>query len=126
MFHQKNRIDKLNQPMSIGGEARLGATSSKWVSVATGILIAVAGFVFHLNLEMRLERLEVFDQHNVMFDADPNDVLFSFTHGGGPDENYRRGLVHPLENFFLVPIRAFVKALSIISPDELDKVNLRR
>ena len=131
-LNSRSRLDKLDQPMSLGGKARSGTISSKWISIAVGLMIAVVAYTFHLSLELRLDRLEVFDQNNVIFDADPNEVLSSLADGGliafaGPNWDHRRGLVHPnLGNFFAIPIRAFAKSLFIISPDELDEWYLRR
>ncbi|UCE07115.1 MAG: hypothetical protein JSW07_03505, partial [bacterium] len=116
--------------MSIGREARLTPTSLKWVSVAVGLLIAVVGFLCHLNLELKFERLEVYNQYNVFFDADPNVVLYSFANLGdvpNKDPYYRRQLAHPnVVGFFSVPIRALVKVLSTIFPNKFDERYLQR
>ena len=76
-----------------------------------------------------MERLGVFNQLNIMFDADPQEVLYSIAHGGGggSQADYRRGLIHPnMGNFFTVPIRALVETLSVLLHGDLDKRDLRR
>ncbi len=101
--------------------------ASTWVVIGVGLFIAAAGFAFHLNLELRLDKLEVFNQNNILFDADPNEVLPSFFHGKGPNEDFRRGLIHPnLGNFFTVPIRGLANTASLVFPGEIDPTHFRR
>jgi hypothetical protein len=119
--------DKPDPSMSIGSETLPSAASSKWIAFALGVLIAIAGFMFHWSLELRLEKLEVLNQYSVFFESDPNDVLSTFACWGLDNVVYRRGFIHAnLGTFFGVPIKAFGKTFSIISHGKVDRSNLQR
>jgi hypothetical protein len=106
--------DELTPPTTVeGGRRTLNAwrawPGSTWTalrrSIGTAVLIAVAGFAGHLALELTLHRLHVFDQHNVLFDADPNEAIDVFARGGYT-YGHRQGMVHPaLRVFFTAPIK---------------------
>jgi hypothetical protein len=127
--NNKGRQDMLEQPMRMDGEVRHRTNASKRISIAVGLLIVVAGFAFNLNLELKMRKLGVFNQLNIMFDADPGEVLLSIADGGGGGyyTEYRRGIMHPnMGNFFTVPIRALVDIRSMIIHDNIDKRDLRQ
>jgi len=101
-----------------------GSANQKSSSIIVGLLISIMGFLLHWNLELKLERFGVFQQYNVLFDADPNVVLHSFTNLGDEpniDLYYMRQLAHPnVPTFFAAPIRVLSKGLTIVSPGKFD------
>ncbi|MDH4037479.1 MAG: hypothetical protein OEX18_05925 [Candidatus Krumholzibacteria bacterium] len=74
------------------------------------LVFALASFAFHYALERRLDRLEVFEQYNVVFQADPNDRISAMSHGWGSSG---RNVAHPNLATFTSPfVRAIAMALT--------------
>ncbi|MEO8482739.1 MAG: hypothetical protein ABI634_11050 [Acidobacteriota bacterium] len=104
---------------------RVGArpSPSRRFVVAMGLLMALGAFVIHLALEREFARLQVFSQANVLFDADPNEVLDTLATGGGG----RQGFIHPgIRVFFTAPIKVAALAISKVSAGTSDTSYWRR
>jgi len=101
-----------------------GSANQKSSALIVGLLISVMGFLFHWNLELKLERFGVYQQYNVLFDADPNVVWHSFSDLGDEphtDLYYQRQVAHPnVSAFFAAPIRALAKVLTIVFPGKFE------
>ncbi len=81
----------------------------KWLIFANIMILVVCSFFINYYLEKKLDHLQVFSQHNVMFDADPSFRLKNFQYGLGPGGHE---WVHPnLSNFVHPPIRALASVL---------------
>lgn len=106
------------------GKLFFGLTKQKLSAMGVGLSIAVVGFLFHWNLELKLERSGVYQQYNVLFDADPNVVWHSFVDLGDEpnmDLYYQRQFAHPnVTAFFAAPIRALSKVLTRVLPGPFD------
>ncbi len=80
------------------------------------LLIAIIAFALHAALAIRLNSYGVFDQYNVIFDADPNEEKSWFAHGYSLG-----GFNHPLlPYFFSIPIRviaAIASKLGVINEE---------
>jgi hypothetical protein len=90
------------------------AGSSRIVA-AVALLIALSGFLGHLHVARLLDRLHVFDQANVLFDADPDEVLDTLAAGGYTiDLGGRHGFIHPgIRIFLTAPIKVAAFVLSV-------------
>lgn len=99
--------------------AALDGLRSRRFLASIALLIAVGGFLTHLTIERRLNRLHVFDQANLLFDADPNEVLDTLAAGGYlVDLGDRQGFIHPGMRLFLTaPIKAAALAIATVSAD---------
>ena len=99
--------------------------ASKRMSIAIGIAISIICFSFHIMLASKLDSLKVFDQFNVLFEADPNAVLPAFTDAPS-DPNARPPLVHAnLREFIGAPVRLIANIISIFSFSTVDSAKLR-
>lgn len=95
------------------------------MSIAIGIAISIICFSFHIMLASKLDSLKVFDQFNVLFEADPNAVLPAFTDAPS-DPNARPPLVHAnLREFIGAPVRLIANIISIFSFSTVDSAKLR-
>jgi hypothetical protein len=75
-------------------------------------------------LERHFDRLQLFDQPNVLFHADPMWRLRSFSSGNGWSD---RTLVHPhLGNYFAIPNIGIARLATIVGLYQGDEVLLRR
>ena len=93
--------------------------------VAVMALLAACSFALSFGLALRLDALDVFDQYNVLFNADPNNRLPAFTDGWGGHNV--RGAVHPnLANFVNPPIRLCPKLGALMWPGPQDERAVRR
>ena len=73
-------------------QATLGARGPRRVAVLVALALAVVSGSLHYAVELRLDRHQIFSQHNILFDADPNNQLQSFDHGR---RYYGRNFAHP-------------------------------
>lgn len=92
--------------------ADTGTTVHAGVRALALALLATLVFVAHDGLAQRWRALGVFDQYNVLFDADPNQRLGCFAHGW---QQEGRSIQHPnLCNFINPPVRALAKGLASV------------
>jgi hypothetical protein len=79
-----------------------------------------------VSLERTLDRLRVFNQHNVLFDADPNEALDLFAQGGYA-YGHRQGLVHPaLRIYVTAPVKLAAAILTKLPTGTADAAQWRR
>jgi len=78
-------------------------------TTALAVAFALASFVLHYSLERRFDRLHVFDQYNVVFQADPNERIGAMSHGWG---SAGRNIAHPNLANFTSP---FVRAMAMVA-----------
>jgi hypothetical protein len=79
--------------------------------VAVAALLAVLALVLHLTLAWQLERLGVFEERNVLFDADVTTRLEAFSSGR------HLGIKHPnLMPYFTPPITLAARVLAQVFP----------
>ncbi len=91
------------------------------VVVLLAAAFALLSFVLHYGLERRFDRLHLFDQYNVLFQADPNERLEAMSNGWGSSG---RNIAHPnLANFTGPVVRgiAFVAPASIAHDEEAQR-----
>lgn len=91
--------------------------------MALATVFALASFVLHYSLERHLDRLQVFDQYNVLFQADPNERIDEMSHGWG---NSGRNVAHPNLATFTSPFVRAVAAGAIRAGVGDDEEALRR
>ena len=92
----------LDDSMTIDTDNRLIAEKRlSFASLILALTFSLLSFAVHCTIESRLDKLGVFDQNDVLFDADPEVRLDALAHGWGG-----RSWIHPnLANFFNPPIR---------------------
>lgn len=84
-------------------------------------MLGLLSFVLHLTLTRELDRLGVFDQGNVLFDADPDTRLASLSDG------LHLGIKHPnLMAYFTPPITLAAKLVIALSPGDKSESAMRR
>ena len=97
-------------------------TPSGKSAVWAAVILGLATFALNYILECRLNSLEVFEQYNVLFDADPNTGLSSISNGWG-----KRSLIHPhFSNVFSLPIRFAGKVATSLGLSGPQEISLRR
>jgi hypothetical protein len=77
--------------------------------VAVAVVLALASFILHHGLERRLDHLQVFEQYNIVFQADPNERINAMSHGWGSSG---RNFAHPNLAAFTSP---FVRAIAAVA-----------
>lgn len=87
------------------------------------LVLALASFTLHYDLERRLDRLRVFDQYNVVYQADPNERIDAMSHGWGSSG---RNLAHPNLSAFTSPFVRGVAAVAARAGLTDDEAALRR
>jgi hypothetical protein len=91
-----------------------------WRGRGLAALLAVLSFALHLGLTREFERLGVFDQRDLLFDADPDSRLAAFSAGR------HLGIKHPnLMPYFSPPIGAAAKLIVSVLPSA-DEREVRR
>lgn len=87
-------------------------------------LLALVVFFGHWHLERQLDKLQVFAQYDVLFDADPNIRVIGFAHGWGA---FNRNLMHPnLANFINPPLRFVARSLQMAGVVSEEVLTVRR
>ncbi len=88
--------------------------AARWRGRACAAALALAVFLLHLRLALRLDRLGAFERFNTLFGADPNLRLESLRRG---DALFR--LPHPGLSYLLgIPIRALAKVVAPLVPGD--------
>lgn len=92
--------------------------------IVIAIALAVVSFVLRYHIERRFDGLQVFDQYNVLFQADPNERIFAISHGWGSSG---RNLAHPnFSNFMSPPIRVVALVATRLGVTDRDEEDVRR
>lgn len=81
----------------------------KTTTAILSIAFALLSFALHYGLERKLDSLNVFEQYNVMFQADPNERIGAMSHGWGRSG---RNIAHPNLSNFTSP---FVRAMAVVA-----------
>jgi hypothetical protein len=86
--------------------------AAEWRDLVSSAALALAAFVLHLELALRLDRLGAFERFNTLFGADPNLRLEALRRG---DPLFR--LAHPGLSYLLgIPIRALGRLAATLVP----------
>ena len=89
---------------------------------SVAILLAICTTLLNGAIEQKFDQLQVFDQYNVLFDADPNIRLEGFANGWG--DSYT---IHPnLVNFLNPPIRVVARLSALAGAAPSSEIAARR
>ena len=96
-------------------------------AVLLAAALAVASFALEYHVARILDRHQAFDEINLLFDADANWFLTSFSEGWGQGHSWAgRGFVHPnVANVVNPPVRLAARVVGLLG-DRGDRPHLRR